>query len=465
MHRRQARLESQATPLGTRRLPARLCLLVLLSAIGCGHPAEDEDRIEIEFWHGMGELEHQALLEEFAAEFMAEHPGVVVRPVFQGLYGTLYQKIIAAVTARNPPELAMMYESWTTRLYLRRRLVPVQAFVEGPNGWSGSELADFYPAFLENNTWAQTLVTLPFNKSAHLLQYNADLLARAGWSRPPRTWDELETAARDVAALEVDGRPCRGIQIRPQLESFTTLFFSAGGDFLTEEGQPAMERPEARTTMDFLMELIAAGEGTAFVDRNYPAVVLGTGTLGMFIYSSASFPFNERYAEGKFRWAAAPVPPPASLPPEQRKTLFQGFNVGMFAGHSDAEMEFAWAFLKYMLEPEQAARWSMQTGYCPVRRSVADQPAMQALLREQPAFAVLLGEVEHAAFEPKPDFWEAWRSGVGDAITDALQGVLPAEAALAEAQKEGWEAIRYDSKFPGYGLAGLPAESRTPRAR
>ena len=75
----------------------------------------------------MGALTHQDLLAQFAAEFMAENPDVLVEPLFQGTYGNLYQKLIAAVTAGRPPAMAMMFESWTTRLHYRghvnRRLV------------------------------------------------------------------------------------------------------------------------------------------------------------------------------------------------------------------------------------------------------------------------------------------------------------------------------------------------------
>lgn len=396
----------------------------------------------------MGEPTHQELLAEFASEYMAQNPGVEITPVFQGLYGALYQKIIASVTAKNPPAMAMMFESWTTRLYDRGRLVPAQEFLKAGDEGLSNALDNFFPAFIDGNRWGDVLVTMPFNKSAHLLQYNVDLLREAGFDEPPESWEELRDAAIAVTALPArEGKSCRGLYVRPQLESFASLYVSGGGQFVDEEFRPKMTSPGAMKTLSFLTELIHE-QGAGYVDANYPAIVMGTGTIGMYVYTSASFPYNDRFSEGKFEWRAAPVPPPAGVDPQVRRTLFQGYNVGLLAGNPPEELAAAWDFLQYMLQPEQVARWSMQTGYCPVRRAAVELPEMQAYIKEHPNYRVLLGEVEHAVFEPKPDFWEAWRVHVGDEITNALQGVKSAEAALEAAQRHGEEARIYDSKFP-----------------
>lgn len=394
----------------------------------------------------MGAATHQELLLTFAEEFMRLRPEIDVTPVFQGTYGTLYQKLIAAVTARHPPALAMMYEAWTTRLLYRNRLAPVQQFADGPGGFSPAEVEDFYPAFLADNSWDGSLVTMPFNKSAYLLQYNVDLLRRAGFEQPPRTRDELRETAEAVAALKTeDGRACVGLLIRPQLEAFATLHLGAGGAFIDGDGNPLMQTPLARESLGFLRAMIDSG--AARVDPTYPSVRFGAGNVGMFIYSSAAFPFNDRFSDGKFQWRAAPVPSPEGISEARRRALFQGMNVGLFAGHSPEESAAAWEFLKYMLEPEQAARWSMLTGYCPVRRSVLAVPAYREYLETNPNMGVAIAEIDRASFEPKPDFWESWRGEVGDQIAAALQGFKTVDQALADAQRAGEDALKYDSKF------------------
>ena len=90
--------------------------------LACGGRPDPDAPLRVEFWHAMGDRGHQELLLEFARQYEETHPGVDVEPVFQGVYGTMYQKLIASITSRRPPALAMMYEGWTTRLHDRKRL-------------------------------------------------------------------------------------------------------------------------------------------------------------------------------------------------------------------------------------------------------------------------------------------------------------------------------------------------------
>lgn len=434
------------------RITPRVFLYLLAAAsLSCGGDARESGpngEILVSFWHGMGFRGHQEILIRFADEYNATHPGVRVEPIFQGTYGTLYQKLIASITSRHPPVLAQMYEGWTTRLYARGRIDPVENHINGPNGYTAEERDDFFATFLEDNRWEGKLVTMPFNKSAHVLVYNADLLRRAGYEGPPRTWEELREIATAVSRLENhEGRPHVGMVVRPQLESFTTLFFSAGGRFLDARLRPLMLSATAERTLEYLHDLIHV-DGAARIETEYPANVFGSGLVGMYIYSSASFPFNEISVKGKFEWAAAPVPAPEDVGRGNRKTLFQGMNVGILSDHPPEVRAAAWDFLKFVFEPSRVAEWSTQTGYCPIRRSALELPEMQEYLSDHPSFQVLIDEVEHAAFEPKPDFWESWRADVGSEIVTAIQGIKTPAEALAAAQRDGEDALRYDSKFP-----------------
>lgn len=431
-----------------------LLSLLLLASVACADSTSpsaekygDNPTIRVEFWHAIGARTHQDLLLKFADEFHALHPEIRVEPLFQGTYGTMYQKLIAAVTSRHPPALAMMYESWTARLLGRGRLDPVQNYIDGPDGYSPDQLADFYPAYIENNRFGGRLVTMPFNKSAYMLVYNRRLLERAGFASPPRTWEDLRNAARAISRLKAeDGRPCRGLIMRPQLEAFLTLLMSGGGSLLGPDGNPSLQAPSASKTFDFVQSLLAE-DGGAILDETYPANLFAAGNVGMYIYSSAAFPFNDRFIAGKFPWGTSSVPAPSIEAEPQRKTLFQGMNVGILMDHPPEVRAAAWKFLRFMLEPEQAARWSMLTAYCPVRRSAEARPEMQKYLHDHPNYAAAFAEADHAGFEPKEDFWEAWRPDLNAEIVSALQGVRTPKSALLRAQRGGEEARQYESKF------------------
>lgn len=62
----------------------------------------------------------------------------------------------------------------------------------------GAEAREHNAALLENNTIAGKVVCLPFYMNSGMLYYRPDLLKRYGYSQPPGTWDELESAAKKI---------------------------------------------------------------------------------------------------------------------------------------------------------------------------------------------------------------------------------------------------------------------------
>ena len=73
--------------------------------------------------------------------------------------------------------------------------------------FSDTELADFFPRIIANNTIDGKLLGIPTSSDAGVLYYRTDLLAKYGFSNPPHTWDELEKIARTIQAGERASNP------------------------------------------------------------------------------------------------------------------------------------------------------------------------------------------------------------------------------------------------------------------
>src|SRR6202012_5916319 len=65
-----------------------------------------------------------------------------------------------------------------------------------------SEISSQDRDFLESYMVAGKVVSMPKHPALQVLVYRTDLLAKYGYKRPPRTWDELEKMAARIQAGE-----------------------------------------------------------------------------------------------------------------------------------------------------------------------------------------------------------------------------------------------------------------------
>jgi multiple sugar transport system substrate-binding protein len=403
-------------------------------------------RLRVEFWHAMSGPEAGEIITSFVREFEQLHPDIHVVPVYQGNYNQLSQKLIASVIARSNPVIAQMYEGWTSRFLTRNLLDPVQNYLHGEDGLTTAELEDIWEPFRRNNSWNGQLVTLPFNKSAFVLCANMDMLRAKGYDHPPETWDELRRMSKDLTVRE-SGRSSAnvyGFLMRARIEALTIFLFRAGGAYLSEDWKsPISPNREALESLRFLRAM-SVEDGSAYVDSGYPSTPFGAGQVAMFVHSSASFAFNDQAVRGKFQWVAAPIPHP-----EGRKggVLFQGTNIGIFERPHSPEVRLAaWKFLKFVTNTRNAARWSIATGYVPVRRSCLDLPEMKDFLEKNPNYRVPIDLIPEATFDPRPDYWDQMRPQIETNALDTINGRLTPEEAMARIAQKLREIIAYESR-------------------
>ena len=413
-------------------------LALSLALAGCKGERPKAGPIAVEFWHAMGG-ESGRLINELAVEFNAANPEVWILPRYQGGYSQFSQKLMASVIAGTNPPLAQMYSNWTTRCLALGRLRPMEDFFAGPQGLSREEVEDFFPAFLADNEWEGRIATLPFNKSAYLAYYNTQMLKAAGFEAPPRTWIEFRRAARAMTRAAPGQPKVFGFGLRPRLEIFTALFYSADGRYLTADSRAPQLGPEAGATLLFLNELIGTDQ-SVYVDDDYPDGPFAAGRIGSFFSTSASMPYVNKVVAGRFEWITAPLPTPDGQP---GPTLFQGTNLGIFANHPEAVQQAAWRFVRFLTAPKTTARWAMGTGFLPVRLQALSDGDFQAFLEANPNCRTAVEQIGRARFEPKPDYWDRARRTAEDLVAECLYGRVGPGETLERMRREIQGMIDY----------------------
>ena len=412
----------------------------------------EDGKIEVEFWHAMSGKQARSI-NEIVDNFNAGQDKYVIKGIYQGSYQSLNQKLIAGLYAGRPPAASMMYESWTTRFLRFDCLQPVQHFVEKDPEWGEEDINDLFPAFQRDNQYRLskkeglyvpdpegklTLATLPFNKSVYVLFVNNDWMRKVGFDEPPKTWGEMKDLAQRMTTKDESGKMHYGFATRPMIEAFTTLLFAADGNYMDDDNKTfTFAGAEGQAAMEFLVDIVVGENRSGYIESDYLSNVFGQGTVGMYIGSTAAFPFNDSAVGNKFIWRAYGVP---AMDGAEGKTLAQGTNIGIFRQGFNASgkipdevQEGAWEFLKYLCETEVTVKWAMETGYMPVRRSAAEHPDMRAYFEKNPNFENAFNVLDTAQFEPKPIWWDNVRTIFTREIDGVLGGRRTAQEGLDKA--------------------------------
>lgn len=374
----------------------------------------------VTFWHALGS-DHQTTLNELVAEFNAENPDIVVEAEYQGNYGALQQKLVAAMAAKRPPTISLVYNNWSAAFIEGDALVPIEKFVNDPDvGLSAAERNDYIASFVEANTWNGAWTTMPFNKSIYVLYYNEDLLTQAGVSAPT-TMEELRSAA--IAVTEQT--EAKGLAVQANVDQFGVFLHAFGGEWINAEGQSAFNSAAGVAALQWMQDLVRVDEAAYYHD-GYLDDEFNAGNTAMFFATVATIPWlsSENHA-----WGAAPIPATTT-----QASVVQGTDLAIFKESSPDQQEAAWRFIKWLTSPEINARWAVASGYLPVRDAATQTELYQNHVNSAPEkYNAGVSQLHQARFDPGLTAWFDARTFVTQAVEEALILGTPPQEALNEA--------------------------------
>ena len=169
-------------------------------------------------------------------------------------------------------------------------------------------LSAHFPSIIANNTVRGKLVALPFFADAGVLYYRRDLLNRYGL-KPPRTWVELEAAARSIQEQEHtagrgdmqgfvwQGKAYEGLTVN----ALEWIASSQGGTIVDPQGKVTIDNPNAIRALD---------RATGWIGTISPKGVLNyteEEARGVFQSGNAVFMRNWPYAWALGQSEGSPV--------------------------------------------------------------------------------------------------------------------------------------------------------------
>lgn len=429
----------------TRLMKTRLLAAASIFAGATMLPAS-ASAVDLEFYFPVAVGGDAAgIIEEMTSAYMEENPGVNINAIYTGSYADTTTRAITAARGGNPPQLAILLSVDMFALIDEDIILPWDDFVTEAEqeNWIGG----FYDSFMRNSQTGGQTWGIPFQRSTPVMYYNKEAFAAAGLDpeTPPATWDEMVEMGQQLTLRDDSGNVTQwGVRIPSSgfpSWLFTGLVASNGQDGLANDAgtEVYFDTPEVIGALEYLVSLASEHEimapgildwgatPRAFMDGESAIAWTTTGNLTN-IRNNAPFDFGV-----------------AMLPANVRRGApTGGGNFYLFQGSSDEQLQAAVDFVKWATAPEQAANWSIDTGYVAPRPDTWETDAMRAYAEEVPGALVARDQLEFAV--PELSTFEGPRITqiINDAIAAAIVGELTPAEAMADAQGQA------DAILPAY---------------
>jgi sn-glycerol 3-phosphate transport system substrate-binding protein len=379
-----------------------------------------------------------AMLKGWAQDYMSSRPDVKVTLIFSGGYPDVKTAVQTAIQGgATPPTLAVMLATDVYDLVNAKYVDSLDDLAAQASG-GAAFVKDFLPAYMGNSRYKGKLWSLPFQRSAVVLYYNADLFAASHLS-PPRSWDEL---GRDAQALTVDsGRTRWGIEIPTENPywTFQPLAIGAGQNVFTDDVTVNFNSPGVVNAVQFYLDLSRRYAATpAGVQSSWGTSTqnFAAGKTAMIIHTTGSLAGILKTARFKVGVMAVPGVKPGTL-----ASVTGGGNLYLTSGHTMEERKAAFDFAQFLLAPARVAAFSRATGYIPHRMSATSTPEFKAWLSQVPLAADAVAALSSAQPEIATQDLNAVKTIFNKYLQSAFNGSQSPKDAMDAAQAEADKAL------------------------
>ncbi|WP_269934622.1 ABC transporter substrate-binding protein [Serratia liquefaciens] len=405
---------------------------LLLAGVSVSALAADAVKLQMYYPIAVGgKISHT--VEGLVADFEKLHPDISIQPVYTGDYATTVTKALTAFRGGNAPQIAVIGDIEAYSLIDAGAILPVSDLADDQAGKAWID--GFYPAFIrkiQNKVWG-----IPFQRSTVVLYWNKQAFQHAGLDgeTPPANWQQVVDFGQKLVVRSGNEVKQWGIEIPSTPIGYWTFqgIAATNGSHLDNGKGTAVTfntpaNVEALTWLTDLAQKYGVSPKGAitwsttpqdFIDGKTAMMVTTTGNLTT-VRENAKFPFGV-----------------AMLPEKtQRGSPTGGGNLYLFNGTSPAQQKAAVAFMQWLSAPEQAARWSIATGYVATSPAAWETATMKEYAAKVPQATVAREQLKYSQPELSTynsvQIQELLNRAVEAAVT---QSKTPSQA-LENAQKQ-----------------------------
>jgi multiple sugar transport system substrate-binding protein len=420
-----------------------LAVILALSLAAACVPSSAGDTV-LRFW-AMGR--EGEVVAELLPEFERTHPGIRVN-VQQLPWTAAHEKLLTAFVGGTTPDICQLGNTWIPEFAALKALEPLDPYLTAA---SVVRADDYFPGIWDTNRIDDTLYGVPWYVDTRLLFYRRDLLRRAGFSAPPRSWDEWKQM---LAAVARDGRPDRHAILLPlnEPEPLLALALQQDEPLLRDGGRWGNFRSAGfRRALSFYLEMFERGWAPPLASAAVSNVWTAFGRGDFAFYVSGPWNIGELKrrlpAEQQDTWMTGPLPGPAG----PGASIAGGSSLVVF--RSSRHRAAAWQLVEFLSQPSVQRRFHALTGDLPPRRATWNDGGLVDDVHAR-AFREQLERVKPA---PKVPEWERIATEVRLVAERAVHRALSVDEAVKELdaradrilEKRRWLLARNTIDGPG----------------
>jgi multiple sugar transport system substrate-binding protein len=379
-------------------------------------PAFAAEKVTIEVGYPYSHL-FDVTFQKIMPGFNAAHPDIEVkfRATYEN-YEDATNVVLRESVAGNLPDVSMQGLNRQALLVDKGIAKSLEPFIAQEASF---EKDGYHAAMLGLSTFDGDVYGLPFSISLPVGYYNKELMAKAGISTQPKTWDEVIDACEKMHANGIRNPMFWGWNITGNW--FMQALMWSQDTPIVEDSKLNFGGPEGLVALE-TMKKIFRGCNMQNLSFKDALASYSANEIGMLFWSTSALGSVTRAKGDAFTLETGPFPglngTPLGLP--------AGGNAALLTTTSEdpARVDAAWTFLKYITSGEGAAAVAETTGYMPPNKA-ANEIILADFYKNNPNNQTAVDQL------PLLRDWLAYPGDNGLAITqvfyDGIEGIVTGE--------------------------------------
>jgi sn-glycerol 3-phosphate transport system substrate-binding protein len=344
---------------------------------------ETGSQVKVLFWSSWGGKNGE-VEQEVIRRFNESQQDVVLEHQFQGTYDETAQKVIAALQARQAPDITVLSEANWFRFYANDYLAPMDDFIASEE----IDTSDYVESFLTEGQRQDQQWWMSFARSTPLFYYNKQMWAEAGLEdRGPQTYTEFSEWGPKLVKKDGSNVTQWGFLHAPATDYISWYFqgtvWAFDGAYSDADFNMRLTEPNTVKAGEWLRSTVVDGWATASQDRTTDFI---NGVTASMMQSTGQLGNLKENAKFDYGVGFLPAEVNAGCPTG-------GAGIGILSTAPTEKQQAAFKYIAFATSPEITSYWSQNTGYLPVRKSAGESPEMQTFYETNPNFRIAVEQL------------------------------------------------------------------------